>query len=158
MDIELLTRLNHVIEDGTRAFGPDFVERLSAEARKREAPPYRFVQCLTVRPSEDIGRLASEHVRKGRFRGDPRLARRLFSLLDVGVATESDLASYLLFDGTFARQLIELGRADARAQRDALLAFFGDVEVPRPPVSIDFEDTGAWPSASFFEPRRSGGR
>ncbi len=39
---------------------------------------------------------------------------------------EADLASYLLFDGAFCRQLIEMGRADAQARRDELLAFFGD--------------------------------
>ena len=30
------------------------------EARTRSAPAYRYVHNLTVRPSEDIGRLASE--------------------------------------------------------------------------------------------------
>jgi hypothetical protein len=33
-----------------------------------------------------------------------------------------------LFDGGFARRLIELGRADAEAQRDAMDAFFDDAE------------------------------
>ena len=37
---------------------------------------------------------------------------------------ESDLLSYLLFDGEFARSLIELGRADARARHTELCAFF----------------------------------
>jgi NTE family protein len=84
------------------------------------------VHNLTIRPSEDIGRLASEHVRKGRFRGDPLVAKRLFQVLDMGVGDEADLASYLLFDGAFCKQLIEMGRADAKARKDDLLAFFGD--------------------------------
>jgi NTE family protein len=125
-DLELLTRLNHVISDGTRSFGPDFTDAMSVEARARGAPAYRYVHNLTVRPSEDIGRLASEHVRKGRFRGDPLIARRLFTLLDTGVGDEADLASYLLFDGAFCKELIEMGRADAKARKDDLLAFFGD--------------------------------
>ncbi len=33
---------------------------------------------------------------------------------------EADLLSYLLFDGTFAGQLIEVGRADARARHEEL--------------------------------------
>jgi NTE family protein len=37
---------------------------------------------------------------------------------------ESDLLSYLLFDGEFARQLIELGRDDARARHAELCSFF----------------------------------
>jgi NTE family protein len=125
VDIELLTRLNHVIADGTHAFGPDFTEQLSDEAKKRHGPAYRYVQCLSVRPSEDIGRLASEHLHKGRLRGDPFVTKRIFSILDFGSrGDEADLASYLLFDGPFCRQLIEMGRADAHARRDELLEFF----------------------------------
>jgi NTE family protein len=115
VDIELLTRLNNVLGDGARG-----------------APPYRHVQCLAIRPSEDIGRLASEHVRKARFRGDPVVTKKLLTLLDFGGGSEADLASYLLFDGGFCQQLIELGRADAKARRDELVAFFGEAgEDPR---------------------------
>jgi NTE family protein len=126
VDLHLLSGLNHVLSDGTRAFGPAFTDAMSREALARAAPAYRYVHNLTIRPSEDIGRLASEHVRQGRFRGDPLVAKRLFSLLDMGVGDEADLASYLLFDGAFCKRLIELGRADAKARKDDLLAFFGD--------------------------------
>jgi NTE family protein len=126
VDIELMTRLNSVLSDGERAFGDGFTERMSAEAHRRGAPAYRYVQGLVVRPSDDIGRLASEHVRRGRFRGDPIVTKRLLTLLDFGGGTEADLASYLLFDGTFCRHLIELGRSDAKARRDELIEFFGD--------------------------------
>ncbi len=124
VDIELLTRINDVLVDGTRAFGPGFTESLSAEAAKRDGQEYRFVQCMRVRPSEDIGRLANDHLKRGRLRGDPILTKRLFGLLDLGVENEADLASYLLFDGPFCRRLIEMGRADAQARRDDLLEFF----------------------------------
>jgi NTE family protein len=126
VDMELLSRLNNVIDDGRKGYGSDFAERLSDRARERGAPPYKFVSSVCVRPSEDIGRLAAEFVRKGKYIGDPLVTKRLFSLLDFGVGNEADLASYLLFDGHFCRQLIEMGRADARARRDELLAFFGD--------------------------------
>jgi NTE family protein len=124
VDIELLTRINNVIVDGTRAYGPGFTDAVSAEARKRRAQEYRYVNCVRVRPSEDIGKLADEHLKRGELRGDPILTRRLFKVLDLGVQAEADLASYLLFDGPFCRRLIEMGRADAQARRDELVSFF----------------------------------
>lgn len=127
VDLELLTRLNHVIRDGTRAYGPGFLEALTREARKRNAPAYSYVDAFTIRPSEDLGKLASDHVRRGKFAGNPFFAKRLFEMLDIGVGAEADLASYLLFDGHFCRQVIEMGRADAHARRDEILQFFGDV-------------------------------
>jgi hypothetical protein len=38
---------------------------------------------------------------------------------------EADLLSYLLFDRCFTNQLMELGREDARAQSDEILALLG---------------------------------
>jgi NTE family protein len=143
VDIELLTRLNHVLEDGARVYGDGFADRMSVEAHRRGAPAYRRVHSLGVRPSEDIGHLASEHVRRGRFRGDPFVTKKLLTLLDFGGGSEADLASYLLFDGAFCRQLIEMGRSDAKARRDELMAFFGDPsedawdEAPEPTAGSD---------------------
>jgi NTE family protein len=132
VDIDLLTRINNVIVDGTRAYGPGFAEALSVEARRRGAQEYRLVQCMRVRPSDDIGRLANEHLKRGRLRGDPILTKRLFNLLDLGVESEADLASYLLFDGPFCRRLIEMGRADAQARKDELLDFFRGADSESP--------------------------
>ncbi len=126
VDLQLLHRINDVIQDGTRAYGDGFLESINGHALRRGAQPYEHVHCLAIRPSEDIGRMASVHVRKGRFKGDPFVTKRILSLLDLGVGTEADLSSYLMFDGQFCRQLIELGRADAQARKHELVAFFGE--------------------------------
>jgi NTE family protein len=130
VDIELLSRINSVLVDGTRAYGPGFTDKLSAEAQSHGGQTYRHVQCVRVRPSEDIGRLADDHLKRGRLQGDPLITKRLFSLLDLGIDGEADLASYLLFDGPFCRKLIEMGRADAQARRDELMEFFRDEREP----------------------------
>jgi NTE family protein len=134
-DFEVLTRLNHLMQDGERAFGPGFIDAVNAAAIRRGAPPYRPVQTLVVRPSVDLGRMAAAHVRTSRLETGSLVARRLLSLVDVGEETDADLASYLLFDGSFTRKLIALGRSDAEARRGDLLDFFGsaqDDEAPRP--------------------------
>jgi len=147
VDLELLRRLNNVIKDGTTNYGPGFTEAMSREAVKRNQPPYRWVNAFEMRPSEDIGRLASEHVRRGKFTGNPFFTKRLFEILDIGVGADADLASYLLFDGIFARQLIEMGRADAHARRDEILAFFGDSGTGDDGGGIENEDSGVWDRA-----------
>lgn len=144
VDLELMTRLNNVIRDGNVAFGNGFLEKMSSEARKRNAPPYRYVASFTLRPSEDIGKLASEHVRRGKMIGNPFLTKRLLNALDIGVGDEADLASYLLFDGHFCRQLVEMGRADAHARRDEILAFFGEVSDDGGGVPLEDADSGVW--------------
>lgn len=121
-DVELLQRINQILDDGAAVAGPDFAERLSAHAISRGGEPYRKVETLVIRPSQDIGYLAAKHLSRGRVDAS-FVARRALALLDSGPGDESDLASYLLFDGAFARKLIELGRADAEAQRDRLKAF-----------------------------------
>jgi len=148
-DLQLLRRINDVLEDGSRIFGPEFAERMSAEARSKGRPSYKYVQSLALHPSEDIGKLASAFVRRGRFKGDPIVTRRLLDLLDVGVGDEADLASYLMFDGDFAHQLIELGRADARARRQELLDFFGD---PKDEEEPDDDDEPLGGRGSEFPP------
>lgn len=126
-DFEVLDRVNAMIDHGTRAFGAGFLESLNKTAEEVGYPPYRRVSTLVVRPTEDLGKLAQLYVRSTKLRAGPTL-RRALTLLDVGEASEADLASYLLFDGGFARKLIELGRADAEAQKEALTAFFEDAE------------------------------
>ena len=140
-DFEVLTRVNHLIEDGERAFGPSFLGSINAAAAQRGGFPYRRVETLVVRPSEDLGRLAAAHVRMGKIKGGAMLARQLMNLVDVGEATEADLASYLLFDGTFAKKLIDLGRADAEARKHDIAKFFGSASDDVDPHT---HDSGEW--------------
>jgi NTE family protein len=80
----------------------------------------RVVPLLMLRPSQDLGRLAAEE-----FHRFPAMLR--YMLRGLGASDEKgwDLLSYLSFDRGYTVPLLELGRADTVAQRDAILEFFG---------------------------------
>jgi NTE family protein len=131
-DLEILRRVNGLLDDGERVYGPSFTKQVSDAARARGGPGYSKVDHLTLRPTEDIGRMAGEQLRSGKLKGGARVLRRVLALLDLGSGSDADLVSYLLFDGAFTSRLIDLGRADASARRDELLAFFGEADQDEP--------------------------
>jgi NTE family protein len=84
----------------------------------------RPVELLVISPSERIDLIASRHTAAlpgalGRMIGCP------LGSTEREAVKASALASYLLFDSGFTRELMALGRADTLRQREAVLAFFG---------------------------------
>ena len=126
-DLARLETINRILEAGTRVCGEGFVEALNREMGFATGKGLRPMRSMLVRASQDIGRLAAEFVRSPAFAKIGGVAGKLMRrLAEPDSRNESDLLSYLLFDGTFCGQLIELGRADARARHDELCAFFSN--------------------------------
>lgn len=127
-DLDRLSRINSILEAGTQTYGPGFARTLGDAVMPHRNQPVRYVRTLLVRPSKDLGTLAGEYARSAKFRksGKSLTHRAIFNLVDREGSHSADLASYLLFDKGFADILIELGRNDARAQRDAWLKFWSD--------------------------------
>ena len=125
-DLEELHRINSYLKDGVAAYGPEFVKRINQASKARGGMARRIVNDLVIRPSVDLGLIASEYLKSHRARFGAALGRSFLRMLDVGTHGDSDLASYLLFDGEYARELIDLGRKDAAARRDELEAILFD--------------------------------
>ncbi|HKU42109.1 MAG TPA: patatin-like phospholipase family protein [Polyangiales bacterium] len=122
-DLEELRLINEILSDAYEAGGPDFPQRMGSIAASHGRPPRRRIQTFVIHPSMDIGLLASQHLRSHRPRLSRLLGHTALRLLDVGEGADADLASYVMFDGDFARALIDLGQRDAARHRDELAEF-----------------------------------
>lgn len=88
------------------------------DPKHRWRVPEREVDLLVIRPSRDIGRMASLYERKL-----PAALRYLIRGLGTRRGSGSDLLSYLLFVPEFLIDLIELGERDAETHRSRIDRF-----------------------------------
>jgi NTE family protein len=109
VDIERLERINRTV-----SLIPAEVVRASG---------LRPVKVLFITPSQPIERIAARFIHEL-----PRTVR--FVLRPTGALNRSgsNLASYLLFEASFCRALIDLGYQDTTARAAEVLEFFGSAE------------------------------
>jgi len=128
VDVERLQRINSTLS------------LLPVESRTMTS--LRPIDVLVISPSQRLDDLAAKHIASL-----PAPIRAL--LRGVGVHGRGDdtrgaaLASYLLFEWPYTRELIKLGKRDTFARRDEVMAFFGwrarGAEAPMiPMVDTDF--------------------
>jgi NTE family protein len=121
-DLQILSRINDLVDVHQRGLSQHSRDELKQRMTRRRGASYRHIETLVFVPSQDIARLASNYLKDNIKRFDiGLLARRL--LRSAAEEGNADWATYLLFDGGFAEQVIELGRRDALRRRDEIRAF-----------------------------------
>jgi NTE family protein len=130
-DLERLRRFNAIIAAAHSVEDDQHRRRFDEAAARARGAPYRVVGEMMIRPSVDLGEIAGDIARSGRFKGTGggtgiRLLRRLAG---ASGASEADLLSYILFDGNYAAELVRMGYEDARARHEELANFLKDTVV-----------------------------
>lgn len=125
-DLQVLERLNQVMEVLEETLDADDLERIQRVWIKHRGAPYRRLRKLVFQPSRDLGRVAGDFIKKSLKTTNLRpVAKYLIEkFASDAPEPEADWASYLLFDGSFAHELIEIGRQDARDQAEKIREFF----------------------------------
>jgi NTE family protein len=130
-DLDRLRRFNAVIEAVRAADSQVDHKRFDEVVTKMRGAPYRTIGEYMIRPSADLGEVAAQVARTGRFKGQGggpgiQLLRRLATARG---ADEADLLSYILFDGFYAAEVARLGYEDARMHHDQLAKFLHDAVI-----------------------------
>jgi NTE family protein len=126
-DLQRMRLLNALLLGGEQAFGPEFLPKINEIIRATRGSDYRVVRDCVIRPSEDLGKMAGRcYADRSRSLRPARLVADLVMRSAAhGVPEgEADLLSYVLFDGSYTRQLFTLGRSDAARQADEIAHLF----------------------------------
>jgi NTE family protein len=107
----------------------------------RARTPLKPLDVLVIAPSQRLDDIAARHLHSL-----PTAVRTMLRAVGVGgegreARSGAALASYLLFEAPYTRELIELGAADTLARRNEVIAFFG-----WPSKIVPREDREAWPA------------
>ena len=106
VDLERLQRINETLS------------LIPPEAREEGNISLRPIKSMVISPSESINEIAREHAQSL-----PRTMRYLYRAVGGLAPSGSRLLSYVLFEASYCRALIDLGYRDTLQQQKEILDF-----------------------------------
>lgn len=97
----------------------ELVELIPEEKREKAGVSLKPIDLLDISPSQPLEDIAEQYMD-----GLPAMLRTLAGVPEDGNVAGASLASYLLFDHRFCRDLIELGYRDAQSKSRDIAEFF----------------------------------
>ncbi len=118
-DLKYANKITNILEWGRARYGDTFVEDAARDLGVRP------IRTLFLQPSQDLGRVAYDVYRESPPDVSGAVARLLAFVADQSndPSGESDLLSYLLFDGAYTARCEALGYADAASREEELADF-----------------------------------
>jgi len=121
-DLGVMRRFNRLWAVLEETLTADEMHRVRALLEETRGVSYRRLESLVFHPSQDIGDITTRHAKRLGAKSLPGVLLALSARLRARF--ESDLLSFVLFDGDFAEELISLGRRDAEERADEIISFF----------------------------------
>jgi len=118
-DLKRLNLVNDILRAGREAYGPEFTGKLNAQL----SSPVREVNVLSIRPSEDLGRIAGEVWDPSVIDANRATRLLLSTIAERAIDGEADLLSYMLFDPSFIQVIETLGYEDAARMESEIVDF-----------------------------------
>jgi NTE family protein len=106
-DLERMMRINQTLD------------LLTEEARREHPEKLRRIPVIALRPSKDLGMLATSEFHRFSW-----ILRHFLRGLGASEHHGSDFISYLAFEKSYTSRLLELGYADVMRDRDKIVAWF----------------------------------
>lgn len=121
-DLGVMRRFNKLWGVLEETLTTEEMRRVSDVLEDTRGVAYRRLETLVFHPSEDIGDITTRHAKRLGAKSLPSMLVAVSARLRAQF--ESDLLSFILFDGDFAQELISLGLHDAQQRTDEILSFF----------------------------------
>jgi len=125
-EIQITERVNRMVGAVEEVLDDEQLEQFHETVEASRGSRYRRIPTLSFNPSESVSELARSYAQEVDAKHPS--TRMILRLASSSETVERDLLSFILFDGTFARALIELGREDALARAGEIEEFFADGE------------------------------